>query len=65
MVLMSSRSLSSPSATIFCGVSAAANKAGVAFWERHGYRYAGVLRGYYQGRVDAYWMLKSLEEKPK
>jgi ribosomal protein S18 acetylase RimI-like enzyme len=38
--------------------TATSNVAGVAFWERHGYRYAGVLRGYYQGRVDAYWMLK-------
>ena len=30
MVLISSRTLSSPSATIFSGVGAAANKAGVA-----------------------------------
>jgi ribosomal-protein-alanine N-acetyltransferase len=45
--------------------TATSNAAGVAFWQRHGYRYAGVLRGYYQGRVDAYWMLKSLEGKAK
>jgi ribosomal-protein-alanine N-acetyltransferase len=45
--------------------TATSNAAGVAFWQRHGYRYAGVLRGYYQGRVDAYWMLKTLEEKSK
>jgi ribosomal-protein-alanine N-acetyltransferase len=40
--------------------TATSNAAGVAFWGRHGYRYAGVLRGYYRGRVDAYWMLKQL-----
>ncbi len=40
--------------------TATSNAAGVAFWGRHGYRYAGVLCGYYQGRVDAYWMLKQL-----
>src|SRR5690348_2609054 len=32
------------------------NEAGVAFWQRHGYRSSGVTRGYYLGRIDAYEM---------
>jgi [ribosomal protein S18]-alanine N-acetyltransferase len=42
--------------------TATSNEAGVAFWQRHGYRFAGVLRGYYLGRIDAYWMIKTLGE---
>ena len=38
------------------------NEAGVAFWQRHGYRSSGVLRGYYLGRIDAYEMLKELDQ---
>ncbi len=38
------------------------NEAGVAFWQRHGYRTLGVNRGYYLGRVDAYEMLKELAQ---
>ena len=40
--------------------TATSNQAGVAFWQRHGYRTAGVLRGYYLGRLDAYEMHKEL-----
>jgi ribosomal-protein-alanine N-acetyltransferase len=40
--------------------TATSNQAAVAFWQRHGYRYEGVLRGYYLGRLDAYWMVKQL-----
>ena len=40
--------------------TATSNEAGVAFWQRHGYRGTGVLRGYYLGRTDAYAMLKDL-----
>jgi ribosomal-protein-alanine N-acetyltransferase len=36
------------------------NDAAVAFWQRHGYRAAGVLKRYYLGRVDAYFMSKRL-----
>ena len=36
------------------------NEAGVAFWQRHGYRSSGVSRGYYLGRIDAYEMFKEL-----
>lgn len=43
--------------------TATSNEAGVAFWQRHGYRYAGVLRGYYLGRIDAYWLIKTLGEE--
>lgn len=38
------------------------NEAGVAFWLRHGYRSSGVTRGYYLGRIDAYEMLKELDQ---
>lgn len=38
------------------------NEAGVAFWLRHGYRSAGVSRGYYLGRIDAYNMSKNLRQ---
>jgi ribosomal protein S18 acetylase RimI-like enzyme len=41
--------------------TATSNEAGVAFWERHGYRSAGVLRRYYLGRLDAYHMRKRLD----
>jgi [ribosomal protein S18]-alanine N-acetyltransferase len=40
--------------------TATSNAAGVAFWERHGYRKTGVLRGYYLGRLDAWKMRKQL-----
>ncbi len=40
--------------------TATSNAAAVAFWERHGYRKAGVLHGYYLGRFDAYAMHKTL-----
>jgi ribosomal protein S18 acetylase RimI-like enzyme len=38
------------------------NKAGVAFWLRHGYRSSGVTRGYYLGRIDAYDMFKEIHQ---
>ena len=41
------------------------NEAGVAFWLRHGYRSSGVTRGYYLGRIDAYDMLKELDQPGK
>lgn len=37
------------------------NAAGIAFWQAHGYRTRGVLRGYYLGRHDAFWMTKILK----
>jgi ribosomal protein S18 acetylase RimI-like enzyme len=37
-----------------------ANEAGVAFWQRHGYRIEAVLKRYYLGRLDAYQMRKFL-----
>jgi len=40
--------------------TATSNAAAVAFWERHGYRKSGVLRGYYLGRLDAWKMGKTL-----
>ncbi len=40
--------------------TATANAAGVAFWEHHGYRKTGILRGYYLGRLDAWKMRKTL-----
>ena len=40
--------------------TATSNEAGVAFWQRHGYRTTGFSRGYYLGRLDAYSMVKAL-----
>jgi ribosomal-protein-alanine N-acetyltransferase len=40
------------------------NKAGVAFWQKHGYRTVGLLKGYYLGRLDAYSMHKTLLDDP-
>jgi ribosomal protein S18 acetylase RimI-like enzyme len=40
--------------------TATSNAAAVAFWQHHGYRKTGVLRGYYLGRLDAYVMHKTL-----
>lgn len=40
--------------------TATGNTAGVAFWQRHGYRIEAVLKNYYQGRLDAYEMRKRL-----
>jgi [ribosomal protein S18]-alanine N-acetyltransferase len=34
------------------------NVAGVAFWQRHGYRTVAILKRYYLGRTDAYEMRK-------
>jgi ribosomal-protein-alanine N-acetyltransferase len=36
------------------------NLAAIAFWQKHGYRTCGVLKRYYLGRVDAYYMEKTL-----
>jgi [ribosomal protein S18]-alanine N-acetyltransferase len=36
------------------------NEAGVAFWQRHGYRIEAVLKRYYLSRLDAYEMRKIL-----
>jgi ribosomal-protein-alanine N-acetyltransferase len=36
------------------------NEAGVAFWQRHGYRIEATLKRYYLGRLDAYEMRKIL-----
>lgn len=40
--------------------TATTNKAGVAFWKRHGYRIEAVLKNYYPGHLDAYEMRKPL-----
>jgi len=40
--------------------TATSNAAAVAFWEHHGYRKTGMLRGYYLGRFDAWKMRKTL-----
>jgi [ribosomal protein S18]-alanine N-acetyltransferase len=38
--------------------TATGNEAGVAFWQRHGYRIEATLKRYYLGRLDAYEMRK-------
>lgn len=40
--------------------TATTNEAGIAFWERHGYRREAVLKKYYSGGLDAYEMRKRL-----
>jgi len=40
--------------------TATTNQAGIAFWERHGYRREAVLKNYYSGRLDAFEMRKRL-----
>jgi ribosomal protein S18 acetylase RimI-like enzyme len=40
--------------------TATTNAAGIAFWERHGYRKEAVLRNYYPGKLDAFEMRKRL-----
>lgn len=40
--------------------TATTNEAGIAFWERHGYRREAVLKNYYPGRLDAFEMRKRL-----
>jgi ribosomal-protein-alanine N-acetyltransferase len=40
--------------------TATTNAAGIAFWERHGYRKEAVLKNYYPGKLDAFEMRKKL-----
>ena len=44
--------------------TATTNEAGIAFWERHGYRKEAVLKNYYSGRLDAFEMRKKLSATP-
>jgi ribosomal-protein-alanine N-acetyltransferase len=41
------------------------NEAGVAFWQRHGYRIEATLKRYYLNRFDAYEMRKKLQASGK
>ena len=45
--------------------TATTNEAGIAFWERHGYRKEAVLKNYYPGRLDAFEMRKKLAAIPR
>jgi ribosomal-protein-alanine N-acetyltransferase len=45
--------------------TAISNEAGIAFWERHGYRKEAVLKNYYPGHLDAFEMRKKLSEASK
>lgn len=38
------------------------NAAGVAFWQKHGYRVEGILKNYYPAGLSAYAMIKSLHQ---
>lgn len=40
--------------------TATTNEAGIAFWERHGYRREALLKKYYSGGLDAFEMRKRL-----
>ena len=41
------------------------NEAGIAFWQRHGYRIEATVKRYYLGRIDAYEMRKILAVRAK
>ena len=41
--------------------TATTNEAGIAFWERHGYRREAVLKKYYSSGLDAFEMRKRLQ----
>jgi ribosomal protein S18 acetylase RimI-like enzyme len=41
------------------------NEAGVAFWQRHGYRIEATLKRYYLRQIDAYEMRKILPSAGK
>ena len=45
--------------------TATTNEAGIAFWERHGYRKEAVLKNYYSGQLDAFEMRKKLIATPR
>jgi ribosomal-protein-alanine N-acetyltransferase len=45
--------------------TATTNDAGIAFWERHGYRREAVLKNYYPGRLNAFEMRKLLSAAPR
>jgi ribosomal-protein-alanine N-acetyltransferase len=45
--------------------TATTNAAGIAFWERHGYRKEAVLKNYYPGKLDAFEMRKKLSATPR
>jgi ribosomal-protein-alanine N-acetyltransferase len=45
--------------------TATMNDAGIAFWERHGYRREAVLKNYYPGRLHAFEMRKLLSAAPR
>ena len=45
--------------------TAITNEAGVAFWQRHGYRIEAVVKNYYPGHLDAYEMRKRLSADSK
>ena len=45
--------------------TATTNEAGIAFWERHGYRREAVVKNYYPGRLDAFEMRKLLSAAPR
>ena len=45
--------------------TATTNEAGIAFWERHGYRREAVVKNYYPGRLDAFEMRKLLSAFPR
>ncbi len=36
------------------------NAPAILFWQKHGYRAAGIYRRYYRNRTDAFWMVKTL-----
>lgn len=56
----SERQLASRGVTEIVIETSVENTAGIAFWKRHGFHTAGVLKRYYLGRIDAYEMRKNI-----
>jgi ribosomal protein S18 acetylase RimI-like enzyme len=56
----SERRLAANGATEIGLDTAVDNTAGIAFWQKHGYRIRGVRKDYYPGGMDAYAMAKTI-----
>jgi [ribosomal protein S18]-alanine N-acetyltransferase len=60
LLARSENDLASRGVTEFVMETSVENAAGVAFWQRHGFRSVGILPRYYLGTIDAYEMRKNI-----
>jgi len=56
------RALASRGVTEIVLETSVENQAGIAFWQRHGFRTVGTIKNYYLGRMNAYEMRKKITE---